>query len=242
MSLGQLGPGMGDLVFGSHFNSNVDDFSGHGYNATGIYTSYDAPSGILGPGVKMNGSNSRIYCPNSVASVIRDSSYTVAVLVSLPAAAPSTQPIFGQCWCSVYDEDWGATRHYGTALMIYATSLYFQRNDGNTTQRYFSIPFEFESSKKYLIGLTVSEASPGIACLYVIPLFPGKAKGYGTSVIGNINVLVDAFHDQGLNIGANVRNASNQFGTHTLNEFLLFNTVKPMSWFMEYAALLRGFK
>lgn len=241
MSLGQLGPGMGDLVFGSHFNANANDFSGNGYHGTSAYVSYDAPSGILGPGAKMNGSSSRIIS-SSLSGWILDSSYSVAVLVALPASAPTTQPIFGRCWCSVYDEDWGATRHYGTALMIYADNLRFQRNDGNTTQRYFSIPFAFESSKRYLIGLTYSKLSPGIACLYVIPLFPGKARGYGTSVLTNLNVATEYYHEQGLNIGANLRNSSNQYGTATFNEFLLFNTVKPMSWFMNYAALLRGFK
>ncbi len=235
MYIGQFGNSLKNLVYGAHLNANSNDFSGNSYNGTDSNISYDAESGIIGgAGAKFNGSSSKITMYTALNSYIMEGSYSVAALVRLPDSAPSTQPIFARGIVSV------SGSYYGTGLIIYSNEVQFVRNVGNANQYKATAPFEFESSKRYLVGATVNKAT-STAYVYVYPL-ENKARGIGSGVIAPISVATHASYDQGLNIGANLRNTSNQYASFTLNEFLVFGVILTNKWFIDYAAFLRGFR
>lgn len=235
MYLGQFGNALQHLVCGWHLNANSNDFSGHGYNGVDTDISYVADGVIGGAGAHFNGSSSKININNAVNSTyISQTSYSLAVLLKLPSSAPTTQPIFGRGLVQ-YDGS-----YYGTALVLTSNQVQFTRNIGTSTSYTIYASYAFESSKRYLLGLTVNR--PGAtAKIYVYPL-ESKGRAIGTGSFGAVNVSYTYSHDQGLNVGANLRNVSNQYSTLTMNEFLVFDNILPDSWFTEYAALLRGFR
>ena len=242
MSIGQFGNSMASLVYGSHLNANSDDFSANNWDGGDVNISYDKPSAIIGSGGALfNGVDSRILLNTNLENWICKGSYTVATLISLPAAAPSTQPIWARGVVARYDIDDKVYYYHGTGLIVNANDVTFYRNIGMTTQTSFTLPYAFESSKRYLVGVTYSKLT-GYCQIFVYPLYAGKARAFGTSDMGKPNVWIWATYDQGLNIGANCRNTGNQYSTCTFNEFLIFSSVKPLSWFVDYAAYLRGFK
>lgn len=235
MSIGKFGP-MGGLKAGYHLNANANDFSGNGYHGTATDITYDPVTGILGPGALFDGDSSKIVLPSGLWGPMQDADFSVSVVVKLPASAPGTQPIFGRSLRSDSGD------YYGYCFSLFSNSFSYIRNDGNTTQYSVSASFAFESSKRYLIGLTYNHYSTGVASIYCIPLFSGKVKGIGSATLSKNNVVVYAPGDQGLCIGANLRNSSNQYGSLTMNEFLVFNKILPLKWYVDYAAFLRGFK
>lgn len=234
MSIGQFGA-MGGLILGYHLNANVTDFSGSGYNGTATDISYDPATGILGPGALFNGSTSKVVLPGGMWTPIVDANFSVAVLVRLPASAPGTQPIFGRSQILVSGD------YYGYSFVLSSNAVTYTRNDGNDYTKNVTCSFAFESSKAYLIGLTYNHAS-GAAVVYCIPLEAGKAKGMGSNTLTFNNCVIYAPADQGLTLGANLRNTQNQYSTLTINEFLVFNKILPLKWYIDYAAFLRGFK
>lgn len=235
MSIGKFGP-MGGLIAGFHLNANANDFSGNGYNGAATDIAYDPATGILGPGAKFNGSSSKIVLPAGLWTPMQNANFSMAVVVQLPASAPGTQPIFGRSLIQQSGD------YYGYCFTLAANSLTYTRNDGNSTSYSVSASFAFESSKRYLIGLSYNHLSTGVASIFCIPLFPGKIKGIGSATLSKVDVAIYAPGDQGLCIGANLRNTSNQYSSLTMNEFLVFNKNLPLKWYIDYAAYLRGFK
>jgi hypothetical protein len=236
MSIGQFGT-MGGLIAAYHLNANANDFSGSAYHGTDTDITYDPVTGILGPGAKFDGDSSKIVLPAGLWTPMANATFSIAVVVQLPASAPGTQPIFGRCNVSL-----SGPVHYGCSFVLSANSFAYVRNDGNDHAYTVSANFAFESSKRYLIGLTYDHITTGNAVIYCIPLFPGKVKGMGSATLSKVNVAITAPYDQGLNIGANLRNASNQYSSLTFNEFLVFNKILPLKWYVDYAAFIRGFK
>lgn len=234
MSIGQFGP-MGGLIMGWHLNANSNDFSGNALHGTDANITYDPATGILGPGALFNGSSSKIVIPAGMWTPISDANFSVAVVIKTPASAPGLQPLFGRSYVQV------STNYYGYVFQLDANSLTYIRNDGSTSAKTVTTPFAFESSKRYLVGL-VYEHATGTTSIYCIPLFAGKSKGMGTGTLTTVNVAINATYDQGLNLGANLRNTSNQYCSLTMNEFLVFNKLLPMKWYIDYGAFLRGFK
>lgn len=235
MSIGKFGP-MGGLIAGYHLNADANDFSGSGFHGTGVNITYDPVTGVLGPGALFNGSSSKITLPANLWTPMADANFSVAVVVQLPASAPGTQPIFGRC-----NVNTGGS-YYGYCFLLSSNSISYGRNDGNETPYSVSASFGFESSKRYLIGLTYDHITTGNASVYCIPLCSNKVRAVGTATLSKINVAIYAPNDQGLNIGANLRNISNQYSSLTMNEFLVFNKILPLKWYVDYAAFLRGFK
>jgi hypothetical protein len=228
---------MGGLIAGYHLNANANDFSGNNWHGTGANITYDPATGVLGPGALFNGSSSKITLPANLWTPMTDANFSVATIVTLPASAPGTQPIFGRSLIQI-----SGPEYYGYCFGLTGNSFYYTRNDGNEYTSSVSASFAFESSKRYLIGLTYNHTATGNAYIYCIPLFPGKARVIGAATLSMVNVAIYAPNDQGLNIGANLRNASNQYSSLTFNEFLVFNKVLPTKWYIDYAAFLRGFK
>lgn len=235
MSIGKFGT-MGGLIAGYHLNANANDFSGSGYTGTPTSIEYDAATGILGPGAKFNGSSSKIVLPSGLWNPMSNANFSVAALVQLPASVPGTQPIFGRSWVLVDGY------YYGYCFYLAANSLAYYRNTGYINTYSVSASFEFESSKRYLIGLTYDHITSGNAYIYCYPLFSGRIRGAGAAYIGRTDVVIHYAHDQGLCMGANLRNVSNQYSSLTINEFLVFNKILPQKWYRDYAAYLRGFK
>lgn len=236
MSIGQFGT-MGGLIAGYHLNANANDFSGHAWHGTATNISYDPATGVLGPGALFNGSSSKIALPGNLWTPMQDANFSVATIVTLPASAPGTQPIFGRCHIQI-----SGPEYYGYCFSLAANSIFYIRNDGNDYTRSVSAAFAFESSKRYLIGLTYDHITTGNASIYCIPLFSGKARAVGTATLSKVDVGISAPYDQGLNIGANLRNTANQYCSLTMNEFLVFNKILPLKWYVDYAAFVRGFK
>jgi len=236
MSIGKFGT-MGGLIAGYHLNANSNDFSGSGFHGTDANITYDPVTGVLGPGALFNGSSSKITLPANLWTPMSDANFSVATVVQLPASAPGTQPIFGRSQIQI-----SGPEYYGYCFTLSANSFSYTRNDGNDTPYSVSASFAFESSKRYLIGLTYNHTSTGVAVIYCIPLFPGKVRAVGSATLSMVNVGIYAPNDQGLTIGANLRNTSNQYSSLTFNEFLVFNKVLPLKWYVDYAAFLRGFK
>jgi len=235
MYIGQFGNALQHLVCGWHLTANSNDFSGHAYNGVDTDVSYIAAGVIGGAGAKFNGSSSKININNAVNSTyISQSSYSVAVLIKLPISAPTTQPIFGRGLVQY------SGKFYGTALLVLSNQVQFTRNIGTSSSYIITAPYTFESSKRYLIGLTVDRPA-ATAKIYVYPL-ESKSRSIGSGSFAAVNVNYSYSYDQGLNVGANLRGISNQYSTLTMNEFLVFDNILPASWFIEYAALLRGFR
>ena len=235
MSIGQFGA-MGGLIAGYHLNANANDFSGNAWHGTGANITYDPATGVLGPGALFNGSSSKITLPTNLYTPIANANFSVATIVTLPASAPGTQPIFGRGLVQI------SGYYYGYVFQLAANSLSYVRNDGGEISYSVSASFAFESSKRYLLGVTYNHTSTGVATIYCIPLFSGKAKGIGSATLSTVNVVISGPNDQGLNIGANLRNTSNQYSSLTFNEFLVFNNILPLKWYVDYAAFVRGFK
>lgn len=236
MHIGQFGNSLKNLVCGLHMNADAEDFSANNWDGSASNVSYDAESGIIGgAGALFNGSNSKIRLSANLDTYIISGSYSVAVLVKLPASAPSTQPIFARGIVGTTGPS-----YYGTGLIIYADNVQFTRNTGGSTSYTITAPFTFESSKRYLVGVTVNKAG-STATIYIFPL-ESKARGIGSGTIAPVSVGIHASYDQGLNFGANLRNVSNQYASFSANEFLVFSTILTQKWFIDYAAFLRGFK
>lgn len=235
MSIGQFSA-FYKLVCGLHLTADANDFSGHGYNGTPSNMTYVGDAGIIGgAGAQFNGSNSKIYMNNAVSTTyITRNSYSMAALVKLPSSAPSTQPIFARGIVLVDGY------YYGTGLILYSNQAQFVRNIGASTNYAVSAPYTFESSKKYLIGLTVNKTST-VASIYIYPL-ESKGRAIGSGMTPNAIVMYSSPYDQGMNIGANLRNTSNKYSSISMNEFLIVDAILPESWFSNYAALLRGFR
>lgn len=235
MSIGQFGR-MGGLIAGYHLNANANDFCANAWNGTPTNVTFDPATGILGPGALFNGSSSKIVLPANLWTHMQDANFSIAVVVQLPASAPGTQPIFGRSLV----QDSGI--YYGYCFTLGANSLTYTRNDGNDYTKSVNVNFAFESSKRYLIGLTYDHLSTGYSTIHCIPLFPGKVRASGTAALSKFDVVIRASNDQGLCIGANLRNTSNQYCSLTMNEFLVFEKILPLKWYVDYAAYLRGFK
>ena len=235
MSIGKFGT-MGGLIAGYHLNDNANDFSGNERNGIPTDIAYDPATGILGPGAKFNGSSSKIVLPSSLWTPMSDANFSVAAVVQLPESAPTTQPIFGRSWRS-FDG-----YYYGYCFLLYANSFAYYRNPGFSVSYYVSANFGFESGKRYLVGLTYNHITTGYGYIYCYPLFKSKIKGVGAAALTKNDVEIYGPGDQGLCVGANLRNVSNQYSSITMNEFLVFNKELPQKWYRDYAAYLRGFK
>lgn len=236
MYIGQFGNSLKNLVCGLHMNADAEDFSTNNWDGSASDVSYDAESGIIGgAGVLFNGSSSKIALSANLNAYVLNGSYSVAVLVKLPDSAPATQPIFARGIVSTV----GPT-YYGTGLIINSNNVQFTRNVGSSSAFIVTAPFEFESSKRYLIGVTVNKGA-STATIYIFPL-ESKARGIGSGSIAPVSVGIHASYDQGLNFGANLRNTSNQYASFSANEFLVFSTILTQKWFIDYAAFLRGFR
>jgi len=235
MSIGQFGI-MGGLVAAYHLNADANDFSGNARHGTGTDINYDPVTGILGPGAKFNGSSSKVTLPAALWTLAANAELSIAVVIQLPASSPGIQPILARGQVQESGD------YYGFCLGVNANSIYYQRGCGYSTLYSMSATMAFESSKRYLIGLTYAHTTTGYATLYCIPLFAGTKMSQGTADMWKGDVSISAPYDQGLNLGANLRNTANQYCGLTMNEFLLFNKILPMKWYVDYAAYLRGFK
>ena len=235
MSIGQFGT-MGGLIAAYHLNANANDFSGSAYHGTDTDITYDPVTGILGPGAKFDGDSSKIVLPAGLWTPMANATFSIAVVVQLPASAPGTQPIFGRSRVQISGGD-----QYGYVFALSSNSIYYHRGCGYDTLYQVSATVAFESSKRYLLGLTYNH-STGYGTVYCVPLYAGLKLSQGTADIWMGDATIYAPNDQGLCVGANLRNTSNQYSTLTMNEFLVFNRILPLKWYVDYAAYLRGFK
>ena len=95
------------------------------------------------------------------------------------------------------------------------------------------------SNKKYLIVWTYNKAT-GATNIYCGCIKPNGVFVSDGAMFGTGNVAYHATYDQGYNLGANLRNVSNEFGAGTINEYLVFSDVKSETWVRNYYNLLRG--
>lgn len=235
MYIGQFGNSLKNMVCGMHLTANSNDFSGNSYDGTDTDISYDAAAGIIGgAGAQFNGVSSKIKLNTYMDSAyISGGSYSFVVLVKYPSSAPATQPIFARGIVAV------SGSYYGTGLVLYSNQAQFVRHVGGSTGYTINAPFTFESDKRYLVGVTVNK-STSTATIYIYPL-DGGARGIGSGTFAPVSVGYHTSYDQGLHLGANLRNVSNVYSSLSMSEMIIMSTILTNSWFTKRAAYLRGF-
>jgi hypothetical protein len=233
LTLGQQ-KAMANLAFGYHLNANSDDFSGAGVDGTDYNMSYDAPSGILGPAALFNGTTSRVYLGiTEYYNLLQKLTFSICALVR-PATGFGNFPIISRGLVS----DGGD--YYGCDFGFSTTGIAFTRNQGNTTNYIRTASFTFNALTTYLVGMTYNQSN-GAVVFYIFPLQPaGASLIVAATAVGTGTCYTTAPYDQYWNLGARLRNVSNQYCKGSINEFLVFNDVRTTKWFMMYAQQLRG--
>jgi hypothetical protein len=233
VTLGQKGA-MANLAFGYHLNANSEDFSGAGVDGTDYNMSYAAASGILGPAALFNGTTSRIYMGiTEYYYLLQKLTFSICALVR-PAVGFGNFPIVSRGLVSD-DGD-----YYGCDFGFSTTGISFSRNQGTSTNYTRTASFTFNELTTYLIGMTYNQSN-GAVVFYIFPLQPaGASLIVAASAVGTGTCYTTAAYDQYWNLGARLRNVSNQYCKGNINEVLIFNDVRTTKWFMTYAAQLRG--
>lgn len=228
VSIGQLFP-QNNLVLGLHLNANSNDYSGNGYNGTDSNIVYTSNGVIGGMGASFNGTSSKIALSSSLDTPLKTANFTQIFSFIMPDSGS----VFGICRGRVQ-----TTNHYGIIIQINSTTLSVGRMEGTSTSYSHDFTYTFTSGKKYIVIWTYNKSN-GASVLYVCNI-TDKTFSKSTATLGTGNVSYHASYDEGYNLGANLRNISNQYGKGIFNEYIVFSDIKTENWIRKYFMLVRG--
>ena len=220
-----------NLKGGYHLNANSNDFSGNGYNGTDANISYSINGIIGGMGASFNGSTSKISLSSSLDTPLKTGSFTQIFTMLIPSSW--TNKAFGICRGFVT-----YTVNYGIGVFITNTGITLNRWEGTSTNYNVSLSTTMSSGKKYIVCITYDKTS-GTSIIYLFNL-NDKTLLKTLNTLGTGNVAFHASYDQGYNIGANLRNISNEYGHQIINEYIIFDEVKSETWLRRYIDILKG--